>query len=270
MWNLVHIICIWQRFCQMTRSGSERLRKSFPSHLWSIRIVGRFCVCLWKWIRSIKYTVNVFGLWKNSFMMKSRIASGSIYRRLNVTGKRVLLWKSSECLKFGFFCLQSNINWWQENWRFTLQILQVRWKFLTNSYMRFLSVLIRCIRNRWYWRRSVLFWSKETVWKAVIFSGMKKRWKQSLRLLSFMNIIWLRLFRRIFTKRFRDRYICILCTEIHWITINAHFYIQTWSHMKMKAARFTLITETRWKRLHGISLTGEMLTNSFVSFINGL
>lgn len=32
---------------------------------------------------------------------------------------------------------------------------------------------------------------------------------------------------RVFTKRFRDRYICILCTEIHWITINAHFYIQT-------------------------------------------
>ena len=73
-----------------------------------------------------------------------------------------------------------------------------------------------------------------------------------------------------FIKRFRDLYTCILCTAILWIIRNVRSCMQILLHMRTKQARSMLITGMRWKRLHGISWTGEMLTNSFVLFINGL
>mgnify|MGYP007042228188 CR=1 FL=1 len=69
------------------RKVAEELSKSFMKHPDSWKIL-----CMLVEVDSeYKIYSERLGLWKNSFMMKSRIASGSIYRRLNVTGKRVLL-----------------------------------------------------------------------------------------------------------------------------------------------------------------------------------
>lgn len=106
---------------------------------------------------------------------------------------------------------------------------------------------------------------KETVWKAVI-SVVWKAVEAELKIAQH-EYYMASVVQRIFTKRFRDRYICILYGN----SLDYHkcaFYIQTWSYEDESSDLRSL--ETRWKRLHGISLTGEMLTNSFVSFINGL
>ena len=149
--------------------------------------------------------------------------------------------------------MRPNTAWWQKNWHFIFQILPVSRKNTVTICLESWKESIRCMKSRWYWIRSVHFWSKEIKRQRSIFHGIRRQLIRILRLPSFMNIIWWQSTKTVRTDRCRNRWFYTLCMEMLSIIRRLRICMQVLWPMRNRQEICIWITENRWWHLHGNS-----------------